>query len=246
MELAYSSALRLSELTGLDVNDLDLMDRTVRVLGKGNKTRIVPVGSFALKAIREWLPVRKKLARDAEPALFVCGRGRLGSRAVQKRIAYWAEKQRLPVHVHPHMFRHSCATHLLEGSGDIRSVQEFLGHASISTTQIYTHLNFAHMAKVYDTAHPRGGMSAAKRASMLPQEPQPAPPKWRQPSHSMETPGPSPCDDCSHVARGSTRGCDYRAVSTYRRNANDAFGRLLRLHGLSQADIVAELPQSLY
>jgi integrase/recombinase XerC len=165
MELAYSSALRLTELTRLDVNDVDLTDRTARVLGKGNKMRIVPVGSFAVKAIREWLRVRAKLAAHGEAALFVCVRGRIGNRAVQKRIAYWAHRQGLPMHVHPHMFRHSCATHLLEGSGDIRSVQEFLGHASVSTTQIYTHLNFAHMAKAYDAAHPRG--------SMLPKDPPP-------------------------------------------------------------------------
>ncbi len=163
MELAYSSALRLTELTRLNVNDVDLMDRTVRVLGKGNKTRIVPVGSFAVKAIREWLRVRAKLAADNETALFVCGRGRVGGRAVQKRIAYWAQRQGLPVHVHPHMFRHSCATHLLEGCGDVRSIQEFLGHTSISTTQIYTHLNFAQLAKVYDAAHPRARMSAHDR-----------------------------------------------------------------------------------
>jgi integrase/recombinase XerC len=198
MELAYSSALRVTEIIQLDVNDVDLVDRTVRVLGKGNKTRIVPVGSFAVKAIREWMPVRKKLAKNGDPALFVGNGARLGSRAVQKRVAYWANRQGLPLHVHPHMFRHSCATHLLEGSGDIRSVQEFLGHASISTTQIYTHLNFAHMAKVYDAAHPRGGMSAGKRASMLPQEP--LPPTSRKPSRAAETPGPSPCDDCTHAA----------------------------------------------
>lgn len=201
MELAYSSALRLAELTQLDVTDLNLADRTLRVLGKGNKTRIVPVGSLAVKAIREWLLVRAKFVGDDEPALFVGGGGRLGCRAVQKRIAYWAHLQGLPFHVHPHMFRHSCATHLLEGSGDIRSVQEFLGHASISTTQIYTHLNFAHMAKVYDAAHPRGGMSPAARVAILPKEPQSSPPKWRKPSRSAEGPGPSPCDDCPHASR---------------------------------------------
>ncbi len=134
MELAYSSALRLTELVRLDVGDVDLADRTVRVCGKGNVARIVPVGSFAAKAIRQWLRVRRRLAQGGEPALFVGRSGRLGGRAVQQRIAYWAHRQRLPVHVHPHMFRHSAATHLLEGCGDIRVVQEFLGHVSISTS----------------------------------------------------------------------------------------------------------------
>jgi integrase/recombinase XerC len=159
MELFYSSGLRLSELVGLDLTDVDLADRTVRVLGKGAKTRIVPVGRYAIDALRVWLTERAKLI-PAMPgtgnALFL-GRGgrRLAVRAVQLRVGSWARRQGISVHVHPHMFRHSFATHLLESGGDLRGVQELLGHADIGTTQIYTHLDFQHLAKVYDSAHPR-------------------------------------------------------------------------------------------
>lgn len=161
MELFYSSGLRLSELTGLDLNDVDLTDRTVRVLGKGNKTRIVPVGRFAVAAVSAWLRERgtlDALSKQAlgEQALFITEQGnRIGGRAVQLRIAGWAKQQGLGMHVHPHMFRHSFATHLLESSQDLRGVQELLGHANISTTQVYTHLDFQHLAKIYDAAHPR-------------------------------------------------------------------------------------------
>jgi integrase/recombinase XerC len=156
MELLYSSALRLIELVRLDCCDLDLADRTVRVFGKGSVVRIVPVGSYAATALRVWLRVRGKLARDGEHALFVGrNRRRVGGRSIQQRIAEHARRQRIPMHVHPHMFRHSAATHFLEGCGDIRAVQDFLGHVSISTTAIYTHLNFASIAKAYDAAHPR-------------------------------------------------------------------------------------------
>ena len=156
MELLYSSALRLIELIRLDCDDLALADRAVSVLGKGNIARIVPVGSYALTALRRWLRYRGKIAKANEAALFVGRNGRrLGSRNVQLRINYWARRQGIGVRVHPHMFRHSCATHLLESSGSIRDVQEFLGHASISSTQIYTHLNFQHLAEVYDKTHPR-------------------------------------------------------------------------------------------
>lgn len=156
MELAYSSGLRLAELVGLDVTDLDLGDRTVRVHGKGSKTRILPVGKPALAALRGWLHERASLADADEKAVFI-GRGgrRIGARAVQLRVAFWARRQGLGVHVHPHLFRHSFATHLLESSRDLRGVQELLGHADISTTQVYTHLDFQHLARIYDAAHPR-------------------------------------------------------------------------------------------
>ncbi len=156
MELFYSSGLRLAELLGLDLADLDLRDRTVRVLGKGRKTRIVPVGRHAVQALHSWLRERAAIASVEELAVFVGVNGRrLGPRVVQRRIARWARLQGLPEHVHPHMFRHSFASHLLESSGDLRAVQELLGHANIGTTQIYTHLDFQHLARIYDAAHPR-------------------------------------------------------------------------------------------
>jgi integrase/recombinase XerC len=156
MELFYSSGLRLDELVGLDLAQLDLADRTVRVLGKGRKTRIVPVGRKAHDALHLWLRDRGSLARTSENAVFVGRNGsRLKHRAIQLRIAYWARRKGLPSHVHPHLFRHSFATHLLESSKDLRGVQELLGHADISTTQIYTHLDFAHLARTYDASHPR-------------------------------------------------------------------------------------------
>jgi integrase/recombinase XerC len=156
MELFYSSGLRLAELLGLDLADLDLRDRTVRVLGKGRKTRIVPVGAQATDALSRWLKERTTIADVGETAVFVGVNGRrLGPRIVQRRIAQWAVRQGLPEHVHPHMFRHSFASHLLESSGDLRAVQELLGHANISTTQVYTHLDFQHLARIYDAAHPR-------------------------------------------------------------------------------------------
>ena len=161
MELFYSSGLRLSELVNLDLMDIDLADRTVRVLGKGSKTRVVPVGRHAADAITRWLQERTKLAGVGNTALFVGVRGeRINPRSVQKQVASWARRQGLGVHVHPHMFRHSFATHLLESSQNLRGVQELLGHANIATTQIYTHLDFQHLAKIYDAAHPR-----AKRKS---------------------------------------------------------------------------------
>ena len=156
MELFYSSGLRLAELTGLDLADLDLRDGLVRVTGKGGKSRIVPVGRAARHALESWLALRNQWAAADEPALFVGQRGqRLGQRAVQKRLQRWGVKQGLSGRLHPHMLRHSFASHLLESSGDLRAVQELLGHADISTTQIYTHLDFQHLASVYDTAHPR-------------------------------------------------------------------------------------------
>ena len=172
MELFYSSGLRLSELVGLDVSAVDLNDRTVRVLGKGNKTRIVPIGRYAIDALKQWLAQRAALmpkgggvgagaaqrhvAQANAGPIFVGKSGRpLSVRAVQLRVGLWARRQGLSMHVHPHMFRHSFATHLLESSGDLRGVQELLGHADISTTQVYTHLDFQHLAAVYDAAHPR-------------------------------------------------------------------------------------------
>ncbi len=156
MELFYSSGLRLAELVGLALTDVDLADRTVRVLGKGAKTRIVPVGRKACEAIRAWLKDRAALADIDETALFVNRNGsRLKPRAIQLRIAQWARRAGLPSRVYPHLFRHSFATHLLESSRDLRGVQELLGHADISTTQVYTHLDFAHLARTYDASHPR-------------------------------------------------------------------------------------------
>ena len=161
MELLYSSGLRLAELTGLELGSLDLRDKVVRVLGKGRKARIVPVGRQAVQALRAWLAERPALARPEESALFVGRNGRrLGARAVQARIAGWARRQGLNVPVHPHLFRHSFASHLLESSGELRGVQELLGHADISTTQIYTHLDFQHLARIYDATHPRARRKA--------------------------------------------------------------------------------------
>lgn len=161
MELLYSSGLRLAELVGLDVSGLDLADRTVRVLGKGSKARIVPVGTEAAAALTQWLRERGAIARPGETALFVGRRGnRLGRRAVQSRVAYWARRQGLSSRVYPHLFRHSFASHLLESGGDLRGVQELLGHADIATTQIYTHLDFQHLARIYDAAHPRARRKA--------------------------------------------------------------------------------------
>jgi integrase/recombinase XerC len=157
MELFYSSGLRLTELVSLTVTALDLKDRTVRVLGKGNKTRIVPVGRHAIEALKAWLRSRSGLVKAGIDALFVGKSGRpLSVRAVQLRVDAWGRRQGIGIHVHPHMFRHSFATHLLESSGDLRGVQELLGHANIGTTQIYTHLDFQHLATVYEAAHPRG------------------------------------------------------------------------------------------
>jgi integrase/recombinase XerC len=156
MELFYSSGLRLAELVSLSLTSVDLADRTVRVLGKGSKTRIVPVGRKGVDALRMWLKERAGMVKSDVDALFVGQSGRpLSARAVQLRVGAWGRRQALGVHVHPHMFRHSFATHLLESSGDLRGVQELLGHANIGTTQIYTHLDFQHLATVYEAAHPR-------------------------------------------------------------------------------------------
>jgi integrase/recombinase XerC len=155
LELAYSSGLRLAELAGLDVERLDVANGEVRVMGKGAKERIVPVGRAALDAVNAWLPLRAVVAQ-AGGALFVGARGRrLSRRAIQARLAALAASQGLDRHVHPHMLRHSFASHVLQSSGDLRAVQEMLGHASIASTQVYTHLDFQALAKAYDAAHPR-------------------------------------------------------------------------------------------
>ena len=155
MELMYSSGLRLSELQGLDLGDMDLAGREVRLLGKGNKERIVPIGSKALEALHHWLEVRSQF-KPQDNAVFLNKRGgRLSHRSIQLVMQKWGEKQGLESHLHPHKLRHSFATHMLEASGDLRAVQELLGHSNLSTTQIYTHLDFKHLAKIYDAAHPR-------------------------------------------------------------------------------------------
>ncbi len=167
MELIYSSGLRLAELAGLDINDIDVRDAVVRITGKGSKTRVVPVGRHALAALAHWLKCRAELVAPDNRALFVGKSGRrLGHRAIQLRLREWAVRRGLPEALHPHMLRHSFASHMLESSGDLRAVQELLGHADISTTQIYTHLDFQHLARVYDQAHPR----ARKRSTSKPDE----------------------------------------------------------------------------
>jgi integrase/recombinase XerC len=158
LELFYSSGLRLSELVNLDVDMLDFSEGTVAVTGKGNKTRIIPVGSHAISAIKTWLEHRAMIAiSDKNPkAVFVSQQGRrITPRAVQYRMKEWAIKQGINTDIHPHMLRHSFATHVLQSSQDLRAVQEMLGHANISTTQVYTHLDFQHLATIYDKAHPR-------------------------------------------------------------------------------------------
>ena len=156
LELMYSSGLRLSELINLDLVDIDLIDALVTVTGKGRKTRTVPVGRHAIKALKIWIKIRAEFTDGDETAIFVSRRGqRISSRTIQQRIKQWAIKQGVTGHVHPHMLRHSFASHLLESSGDLRAIQELLGHADISTTQVYTHLDFQHLAKVYDKTHPR-------------------------------------------------------------------------------------------
>ena len=157
-ELLYSSGLRLGELVSLDVGNgrVDLKEAEVTVTGKGAKTRTVPIGAKARQALQAWLAVRNQIAAPAEKALFVGARGkRISPAVVGARLAAWARASGLGEHVHPHMLRHSFATHLLQSSQDLRAVQEMLGHASISTTQVYTHLDFQALAKVYDAAHPR-------------------------------------------------------------------------------------------
>ncbi len=160
-ELFYSSGLRLAELVSLDPAQLDMIAGEVRVTGKGSKTRIVPLGQYAIAALRNWLSIREQIAKPDETALFVGKRGlRISPRVVQLRLGYWGVKQGITSKVHPHLLRHSFATHVLQSSGDLRAVQEMLGHASISTTQVYTHLDFQYLSKIYDDAHPRAKKKA--------------------------------------------------------------------------------------
>lgn len=163
LELFYSSGLRLAELVDLDRRDVDLADGTVRVTGKGNKDRIVPVGRKARDAVTAWVKARAELPAGDGAALFVSQQGnRLSHRAVQQRVAHWARKQGIDARVYPHLLRHSFATHLLESSHDLRGVQELLGHSNISTTQVYTHLDFQHLAQIYDQTHPRARARSKK------------------------------------------------------------------------------------
>lgn len=166
-ELFYSSGLRLSELVNLDLMDLDARAGTVLIQrGKGGKTRLVPVGSLALAAVDRWLLLRNALAAADETALFLSRRGqRIATRSVQARLTLWQQRHGVSESLHPHMLRHSFASHLLESSGDLRAVQELLGHANLSTTQIYTHLDFQHLASVYDQSHPRARRSSRKDAT---------------------------------------------------------------------------------
>lgn len=161
LELFYSSGLRLSELSSLDLeNGKNIFSGMIRVRGKGDKERDLPVGEKACTAIKTWLLRRAELANKNEQALFVGKQGkRIHNSVIQKRLKYWAQKQGIDVNVFPHLLRHSFASHMLESSGDLRAVQELLGHADISTTQIYTHLDFQHLAKVYDAAHPRAKLN---------------------------------------------------------------------------------------
>ncbi|AKV98738.1 MULTISPECIES: tyrosine recombinase XerC [Marinobacter] len=155
-ELMYSSGLRLAELASLDLDTVDLRSGEVRVMGKGDKERLLPVGRKAISAIQAWLPYRAALANDGEAALFVSQRGeRLSHRSIQARLSRWGISRGADQKLHPHLLRHSFASHMLESSGDLRAVQELLGHADIATTQVYTHLDFQHLARVYDQSHPR-------------------------------------------------------------------------------------------
>jgi len=161
LELFYSSGLRLAELVAINLPDLNLTEAQVQVIGKGNKVRLLPVGSIAIKALKAWLAQRPALlgpdmsVREQQALFLSIERKRISPRQVRERVLHWAKQQGLGQHLHPHMLRHSFASHLLQSSGDLRGVQELLGHANLSTTQVYTHLDFQHLAKVYDSAHPR-------------------------------------------------------------------------------------------
>ena len=166
LELFYSSGLRVSEVVSLNIDALDFTEGTVIVVGKGNKTRIVPMGAHAVQAIKKWLHIRVNYATNdaASKAVFIGLQGRrIGARNIQYRLQEWSIKQNINSSVHPHVLRHSFATHVLQSSGDLRAVQEMLGHANISTTQVYTHLDFQHLSKTYDAAHPRAKKMGAKK-----------------------------------------------------------------------------------
>jgi len=158
LELFYSSGLRLSELVNITQNDINFEDGLINIIGKGNKERVVPLGSFASNAIKKWLGLRENISQLAceTDTLFLRKDGKkLSPRAIQYRLKFWAIKQGIPENIHPHLLRHSFASHLLQSSQDLRAVQELLGHENISTTQIYTHLDFQHLSKIYDKTHPR-------------------------------------------------------------------------------------------
>jgi integrase/recombinase XerC len=156
LELTYSSGLRLAELVSLNVDDIDFKEGMVPVVGKGSKARVLPVGKRAIDCVKQWLAVRDTLCEPSQSALFVSQRGRrIAERTVQQRFERWGIQQAIDGRIHPHRLRHSFASHLLESSGDLRAVQELLGHSDISTTQVYTHLDFQHLAQIYDQAHPR-------------------------------------------------------------------------------------------
>ncbi len=168
LELFYSSGLRLAELASLDENSIDFQERQIVVTGKGNKQRLVPVGRKAVRAVKIWLTARPEMAEPGEKALFVNHNGqRISVRGIQFRLSQWAKQKGLGRPLHPHMLRHSFASHVLESSGDLRAVQELLGHSDIATTQIYTHLDFQHLAKVYDKAHPRAKARKKTRSKKL-------------------------------------------------------------------------------
>ena len=157
LEFFYSSGLRLSELVNIHISDIDMSEQTLKVLGKGNKFRIVPIGRKAIEELNLWILQRNKLNKilDSE-LLFLNQHGKkLTARAIQYRLKFWAQKNNIPENIHPHLLRHSFASHVLQSSQDLRAVQELLGHSNISTTQIYTHLDFQHLSKIYDQAHPR-------------------------------------------------------------------------------------------
>lgn len=166
METFYTAGLRLAELASLDLEDINLADKLVTVTGKGNKQRILPLGKAAVHALKQWLTIRQDLAGTNETAVFLSRRNtRMSHRAIQQRLKLAGAKLGQQQNLHPHMLRHSFATHMLESSGDLRAVQELLGHSNLSTTQIYTHLDFQHLAKVYDKAHPRAQKSSPRQAT---------------------------------------------------------------------------------
>ena len=165
MELFYSSGLRLSELVNIKLQEINTDDNTATIIGKGDKTRVVPIGEYAMKALNSWLIEREKIKNisSENKFVFLSKKGLpLGTRSIQYRLKYWARKQGIPENIHPHLLRHSFASHILQSSQDLRAVQELLGHANISTTQIYTHLDYQHLSKIYDKAHPRAKKNSSK------------------------------------------------------------------------------------
>ena len=165
MELFYSSGLRLSELVNIKLQEINTDDNTATITGKGDKTRVVPIGEYAMKALNNWLIERGKIKNisSENKFVFLSKKGLpLGTRSIQYRLKYWAKKQGIPENIHPHLLRHSFASHILQSSQDLRAVQELLGHTNISTTQIYTHLDYQHLSKIYDKAHPRAKKNSSK------------------------------------------------------------------------------------